>query len=253
MRAPRLAATLVILALVSGLAAAARAAEQRYVVSGRDSFSIGGGDIQSETSYNGSEVLTVRRHGKAMRYSARAVYTRNDQGASSDATADFVSDLTADGTQVDSADHDPDYLTILNQPFSAQLDATTLGDLHHLHAALPFDFPSPFTGSALHGHLERIADGSIGARRALGVRFAAGGSMRGSLPDRPGLTLAGTIVMRGTAYYDQDTALLLALDATVTISGTVSNRTSKDPVTIVYRRTLRADEPAKTSTAQTPH
>ncbi len=250
MRAPRLAATLIILALVGALAAAARAAEQRYLVSGRDSFSIGGGDIQSETLYRGSEVLTLARHGKAMRYSAHATYTRSDQGASTDATADFVSDLMADGSQVDSADHDPDYLTILNQPFSAQLDAATLADLRRLRASLPFDFPSPFTGSALHGHLDRIGDGAIGARRTVGVRFEAGGRMRGALPDRPGLTLVGGIIMRGTAYYEVETALLLELDTTVTISGTVSNRSSKDPVTIVYRRTLKADVPAKASTAQ---
>jgi hypothetical protein len=68
--------------------------------------------------------------------------------------------------------------------------------------------------------------------------------MKGELPDRPGLTLVGTIAMRGTAYYDIDTALLLALETTVTITGNVSNRSGKDPVTIVYARTIRAETPA---------
>jgi hypothetical protein len=75
--------------------------------------------------------------------------------------------------------------------------------------------------------------------------------MRGALPDRPGLVLIGTIVMRGTAYYDNDTALLLALDATVTIKGKLSNRNGADPVTIVYHRTIRAQEPTRATTART--
>jgi hypothetical protein len=245
-----LASTLVIVALILAMAESARADEQRYVVTGRDSFAIGDGDIKSETVYRGTQVLSVRRHGKAMRYTAHVKYVRDDQGAATGASADFTSDLLPSGEQLDSADHDPDYLTILNQPFSAQLDAGTLSDLKHVRGPVPFDFPSPVTGSALHGHLDAIGTGRIGGRPALGVRFSAGGPMHGALPDRPGLTLDGGIMMRGTAYYDAETALLLDLDATVTISGNVSNRTGKDPVTIVYRRTIRADRPVKTSTAQ---
>jgi len=100
------------------------------------------------------------------------------------------------------------------------------------------------TGSALHGLLESAGSGLIGSRRALGVKFRAGGPMRGALPERPGLVLLGNIVMRGTAYYDVDTALLLALEATVTITGKLTDRGSPDPVRIVYKRTLRALEPA---------
>jgi len=70
--------------------------------------------------------------------------------------------------------------------------------------------------------------------------------MRGSLPDRPGLILRGTIAMRGTAFYDVRTAVLLSLDTKVTISGNVSNRAAKDHVTITFRRSLRA-KPAKVS------
>jgi hypothetical protein len=59
--------------------------------------------------------------------------------------------------------------------------------------------------------------------------------------------------MRGTAYYDGATALLLALDTVVTITGNVSNRSNKDPVTIVYSRTIRAGLQTKSErTAATP-
>jgi hypothetical protein len=145
------------------------------------------------------------------------------------------------GEALDSADHDPDYLTVLNQPFAAQLDKQTLSDLQHLAGTLPFDFPSPFTGSSLHGYLEHVAGGALGPRHATGVKFEAAGPMKGQLPDRPGLTLMGTIAMSGTAFYDIDTSLLLELDTTVTIRGYVSNRSGKDPVTIVYARAIRAE------------
>ncbi|MBD5635705.1 MAG: hypothetical protein IAI49_14635 [Candidatus Eremiobacteraeota bacterium] len=52
--------------------------------------------------------------------------------------------------------------------------------------------------------------------------------------------------MRGTAFYDVRTAVLLSLDTKVTISGNVSNRAAKDHVTITFRRSLRA-KPAKVS------
>jgi hypothetical protein len=240
-RAPVVAAILCTLAIAGGPAGPVRAADQHYLVSGRDSFVIGDGDIQSEVNYRGSEVLTVTRRGTTTRYVAKVSYVRDDQGAASPATAAYVVDFSASGDQIASADHDPDYLTVLNQPFAAQLDAKTLTELRTLRAAAPFDFPSPFTNTTFHGRLERIGVGRIGPRQAVGVRFEAGGPMKGSLPDRPELKLVGGIVMSGSAYYDLETARLLSLDATVTISATVSNRSSKDPVTIVYRRTLRAD------------
>jgi len=93
----------------------------------------------------------------------------------------------------------------------------------------------------------------VGTRRSTGVRFEAAGPMKGELPDRPGLTLIGTIAMRGTAYYDIDTATLLELETTVTITGNVSNRSGKDPVTIVYARTIRARPALATErTARSP-
>jgi hypothetical protein len=209
------------------------------VVSGKDSFSIGAGDIQSEISYAGTESLRVTHRGRVTRMRAKVTYVRSDGAASTPATGEFVADLLPSGETLDSSDRDPDYLTVLNQPFAAQLDRSTLADLRTLRGALPFDVPSPFTGSSLHGYLQHIPSGAIGSRRSIGVRFEAAGPMKGQLPDRPGLTLAGTIAMRGTAYYDANSALLLALDTTVTITGNVSNRSNNDPVTIVYSRIIR--------------
>jgi len=229
----------VTLALVAALGTIARA-DQRYIVSGKDSFAIGAGDIRSVVSYAGTQRLTLTRHGTMTRFKAHVIYTRSDGSASTDATSDYVADVLPSGEARDTADRDPDYLTVLNQPFSAQLDRQTLADLQHLSGALPFDFPSPFTGSSLHGYLNHIGNGMMGSHRSIGVRFESTGRMKGGLPDRPGLTLSGTIAMRGTAYYDLDSALLLALDTTVTISGNVSNRSTNDPVTIVYARTIRA-------------
>lgn len=229
------------------------AAAQTYTVAGRDSFSIGAGAIQSEVTYDGTETLTVKGHGKFSRLRAHVSYKRSDGAASTDASGDYIADVLPDGETLDSADRDPDYLTVLNQPFSARLDRQTLGDLQHLEGALPFDFPSPITGSSLHGYLQHLPGGMVGPRRSTGVKFEAAGPMKGELPDRPGLTLIGTIAMRGTAYYAIDTATLLTLETTVTITGTVSNRTGKDPVTIVYARSIHAMSPSEAlRTARSP-
>jgi hypothetical protein len=251
-RDSRVVAALLVLTLFGPFAAPATADDQRYLVSGRDSFVIGGGDIESEVDYRGTQRLTIVRHGKVARYVAKVAYERNDQGAETSASADFVVDLLPGGEQLASADHDPDYLTILNQPFSAQLDRKTLHDLRTLSGSAPFDFPSPFTGSVMHGTLKALGSGILGAHQVAGVRFAADGPMNGRLADRPGLNLIGTISMTGTAFYDVDTALLVSLDATVTISASVSNRQSNDPVTIVYRRSIRSDDQAQASAANRP-
>ncbi|GAC1305844.1 MAG: hypothetical protein NVS2B3_05890 [Vulcanimicrobiaceae bacterium] len=242
---------LATLGLAAALSAVARA-DQRYVVSGKDSFAIGAGDIRSEVTYAGTQTLSLKRHGRVTRFKAHVAYTRSEGAAATDTTSDYVADVLPSGETRDTADRDPDYLTVLNQPFSAQLDRQTLADLQHLGGALPFDFPSPFTGSSLHGYLKHIGNAMMGSHRSIGVRFESAGTMKGALPDRPGLTLSGTIAMRGTAYYDLDSALLLALDTTVTISGNVSNRSSNDPVTIVYVRTIRADVPHAAQSAGKP-
>jgi hypothetical protein len=227
-------------------------AQQTYMVAGRDRFTIGSGDIQSDISYAGTQTLSVTKNGKVTRLTAHVTYSRSDGTASTDASGDYIADQLPTGETLDSADHDPDYLTVLNQPFAAQLDRQTLADLEHLTGVLPFDFPSPFTGSSLHGYLEHVGGGMLGRRRSTGVKFEAAGPMKGQLPDRPGLTLTGSIAMRGTAFYDLDSSLLLELDTTVTIRGTVSNRSGNDPVTITYTRTIRSQAPAPAPVPSVP-
>lgn len=222
------------------LAMPALADETRtYQVVGEDVFRIANRNLSSEISYAGNQRLVVKHPSSgATTFAASATYNRLEGGISSRQSADFAATMLADGDLRQVIDHDPDYLTILNQPFSVELDAPTMRDLRHLEGAVPFDFPSPMTGGAvLHGTLRRLADGSLAGSRVLGIAFSANGPLNGALPDRPAMTLNGTITMNGTAYYAYADALLLALDATLEITGTVTG--SHDPVTIVYRRTIR--------------
>jgi hypothetical protein len=53
------------------------------------------------------------------------------------------------------------------------------------------------------------------------------------------MALRGSIKMIGTAYYAYADALLLALDATLEIDGQVAGSGQSEPVTIVYKRTIR--------------
>lgn len=242
-------ATLAALGVLACVAAVR--ADQAFKVRGTDTFNVGSTG-KSVISYDGSEALHRRRSGTAIVYSAVVHYTRDDQGASSKTRATFDARVTSSGEQQDIEDDDPDYLTVLKQPFAVQLDAPTLRDLAHLHADVPFDFPSPMTGSTLHGRLHRIGEAVVSGARALGVSFDAAGPMRGSLPDRQDMRLIGRIRMRGLAYYRVEDALLVLLDATLTISGNLSLPASSDPVTIVYRRTIRAVAPAPHGKARSP-
>jgi hypothetical protein len=222
--------------------AAAAPPEQSYSVTGVDTFSVGnGGDVQSQISYRGRETLSIEHERGKTLFVASARYTRVDQGASSDLTAGFSAESSADGEQSDLVDDDPDYLTVLKQPFAVALDAATMHDLAHLREDVPFTFPSPITGSTLEGRLRRIGGGLVSGMPALGVNFEAEGPMRGPLPDRPRLTMNGRIHMRGSAYYRTADALLVLLDATLTVSGNLTDPAQTDPVTIVYRRRIRAD------------
>jgi hypothetical protein len=56
------------------------------------------------------------------------------------------------------------------------------------------------------------------------------------------MQLAGSITMTGTAYYAYDSALLLALDATLAIDGNLDDAARRAPVSIVYARSIRAAE-----------
>jgi hypothetical protein len=215
-----------------------------YHVTGKDSFQIGARDLRGDTAYDGHETLTISKSGKTTRYTARVAYTKSDQSGSSKVAGSFISVLLPDGQQRDETNADPDFLTILNQPFAVQLDAQTLRDVARLQQAAPFSFASPMTGAQLSGNLRHLGDGTIANERVIGIGFEARGPMKGAIPEHPEIQLSGTIRMSGTAYYTEKAALLLSLDATLTISGNLADRSASDPVTIVYHRSIRAEEPA---------
>jgi hypothetical protein len=231
-------AALLAVAFLVTVGASARA-DQQYTVDGSDTFQIAGRDMRSEIAYRGSQRLHVKQSGKVTTFNATVDYRRIEGGVATHATGSFTSTLLPDGEQRDGPSHDPDYLTILNQPFSIQLDRATLHDLRGLQGDVPFDFPSPMTGAPLHGSLRRLPDGIIHGTRALGVAFRAGGPLHGSLPDRPSMGLSGEIKMNGTAYYAYESAMLLALDATLAIDGNVDASSDHQAVSITYRRTIR--------------
>jgi hypothetical protein len=236
---------LVIIAFLITLAAPAWAETpvQNYTIDGVDSFQTAANGARTDIVYAGTQRLTIQRQGNVTQFTATVTYDRREGGAATHATGGFSTKIMANGEQRDGADGDPDYLTILNQPFSIELDAPTLRDLRSLVRTVPFDFPSPMTGAPLHGSLRRLPDGTLNGRRVLGIAFAAHGPLNGSLPDRPDMALSGTITMNGTAYYAYADALLLALDATLQIEGSVANSGQNDPVTIVYKRTIRPQTP----------
>jgi len=235
-----------MLALAATLATATvAAADQQYAVSGSDVYQIGTHELATSVVYSGSQRLSVSRQGASTRYSARVDYTRADQSGNARGIALFSAAMDAAGEQRDQTDRDPNYLTVLNQPFSVQLDGPTLSDISHLNGRLPFDFPSLMTGGTLHGYLSRGSTGIVDGKRVIGVTFDATGTMRGPLPDRPAIALDGRMTMHGIAYYEIDNALLLALDATLRIAGTIDDAHKQTPVTIVYKRTIRANNSAR--------
>jgi hypothetical protein len=219
--------------------ALADAPGQLYTLEGSDAFRIPDRHVQSRISYDGIEQLTFAPAGNATIFHATVTYKKNDGGTTTHQHGAFELTMSPSGDTSDEHDDDPDYLTILNQPFSIQLDAPTMHDLHGLTRAVPFDFPSPMTGAPLHGTLRRLSDGTLDGRRVLGIAFSAQGPLQGTLPDKPSLALNGRITMNGTAYYAYANALLLALDATLLIEGTVAESGSSQPVTITYTRSIR--------------
>lgn len=243
------------LGLATALALAAPAhADQRYVVSGNDRYRIGQADLQTSISYSGAQTLQVRKDGPQTRFTAQAHYTRSDGAGKVPAQATFVQVMTPAGELHDSADLDPDYLTVLNQPFAIELDKPTLNDLLHLRGQVPFAFPAPMTGGMLKGFLERGQIGRVSSRPVLAVDFDASGPMRGPLPDHNDMTISGSMRMRGTAYYSlRGEPLLLALNETLTIAGTLRNRGQSSPVTITYSRTIKADQAQPPQTEASSH
>lgn len=236
----RAAAGSVALLVFVVCAVAAARAERTYKVDGRDTYQIGGHEVRSEIGYTGTQALEILKQRGGRRYIARVEYVRNDQGTRARVRGSFESTISASGEQRDGANHDPDYLTVLNQPFAVALDPPTLRDLARLRGSVPFDFPSPMTGAPLHGTLRHVADAVINGERVLGVAFDATGPLHGSLPDHPAMAMAGRIRMSGTAYYTYGDALLLALDATLAIVGNVDDSSRRDPVSIVYKRSIKA-------------
>ncbi len=162
--------------------------------------------------------------------------------------------MTPQGELRDKTDLDPDYLTVLNQPFAVELDTETFSDLLHLRGRVPFAFPAPMIGGTLRGYLERGAASRVSSRPALAVDFDASGPMTGPLPDHTEMSIAGSMRMRGTAYYAlRGDSLLLALKETLTITGTLEDRGQASPVTIVYQRLIKADDSAPASTEADTH
>jgi hypothetical protein len=234
-------AGMITLLTTAAASVGAAGAQQAYTVDGRDVYKIGTGTARSMTLYHGTEQLTIRREGATTRYVARVDYEKRGDEGKARQSASYTSTLLPSGEQRDGPSHDPDYLTVLNQPFSVQLDAPTMHDLARVKRPVPFDFPSPMTGATLRGTLRRLPDGSVNGIRCMGIAFEASGPLHGALPDRPGLALAGGITMKGTAYYAYDGALLLALQATLAIDGTIADPAStKSPVSIIYERSIRS-------------
>ena len=235
---PRFTVSFILAMLLVAGTTVARA-DETYTVSGSDTYQLGANATPTHINYDGSQTLTTRPDGRGRRFVAEATYTKRDEGGKASVHARFVQEMNADGTFEDRIDDDPDFLTILNQPFAIQLDKTTLGDLHHLHGSVPFEATSPLGGARLHGFLRGLPIGEINGVRAAGVRFTANGPMAGALPQHPEALLAGTIRMDGTAYYRLRGAVLVALDATLTIEGKLKDNQATVPVRIIYHRLIR--------------
>jgi hypothetical protein len=226
----------------TAIAAPARA-DQAYNVTGADTYLLGS-TSPARISYDGTQQLRISGSGNLRRYVAVAQYTRSGDGGKAVVVARFTQQLTRNGSFDDLSDQDPDFLTILNQPFAVQLDPTTMRGLSGLHGSVPFQATSPFGGEQLEGSLRHVPGGKIEGTRVVGVLFSAEGPMSGAVPQHPNALIAGTIRMRGTAYYAVSDALLLELDATLTIDGTLTSSGQKVPVRIVYHRVIRATHDA---------
>ncbi|HEX3670361.1 MAG TPA: hypothetical protein VHT92_01520 [Candidatus Cybelea sp.] len=220
-----------------------------YSASGEDLYRIQSAATSSRVTYSGTERLSISPESKGWRFEARARYTRDGPDGKESATARFVQVLQADGSFEDRIDDDPDFLTILNQPFAVRLDKPTLRDLRTLHGSVPFSATSPLGAQAvLRGYLHPATGGPIDGRPTAAVRFEADGAMTGPLPGYSGMLVSGTMRMDGTAYYALDDATLLALNVALTLDARLSqgHPAVSVPVKIVYRRAIRATASAKT-------
>jgi hypothetical protein len=218
-------------------------ADLQYDTAGEDLYRIESAGTLSRVSYAGTERLSIAPEGRGVRFAARARYTREGPDGKSRAEALFVQILRPDGSFEDRVDNDPDFLTILNQPFAVRLDGATLRDLRALRGRVPFSATSPLGDeTVLRGFLRPGAAGPIDGRATVAVRFEAEGAMSGALPAHADGILAGTMRMDGTAYYAIDGATLLALSVTLTLDARLAQGrpTVSVPVHITYRRSIRA-------------
>jgi hypothetical protein len=231
-------------ALVAAFLSVARPAfaDVQYDTSGEDVYRIVSSGTSSKVSYAGTERLSARREGRDWRFEVRAWYTRAGPDGNSRTEARFVQILLPNGTFEDRLDNDPDFLTILNQPFAVRLDLATLGDLRNLRGRVPFSATSPLGAeTVLHGFLRPVAGGPIDGRQTVGVRFEAEGAMTGPLPGYAETLISGSMRMDGTAYYALDGAMLLALSIRLTIDARLAQSQLQSlPVRILYRRSIRA-------------
>jgi hypothetical protein len=206
--------------------------------------------VVSRVTYSGKQRLTVAHQGSHTRYDAQASYTRSAADGNSHVNARFVQELMPNGAFEDRLDEDPDFLTVLNQPFAVQLDGVTIRDLRNLHGPVPFSATSPLGGQAvLRGFLRPGTGGKIGGRPAVAVRFEAEGPMSAPMPVRANSTMSGHMRMDGTAYYSLDDAMLLSLDATLTIVAQLHDGAETLPVRIVYLRAIHASSAPRGASA----
>ena len=216
-------------------------ADLQYGTSGQDVYRIEPAGAFSSVSYAGTERLSARKEGKVWRFEARAQYLRSGPDGNDHGEAYFVALQMPDGSFADRTDNDPDFLTILNQPFAVRLDAATLRDLRALTARVPFSATSPLGAeSVLHGFLRPAAGGPISGHPTVAVRFEADGTMNGPLPGDTSALVSGNMRMAGTAYYAIDSAMMMALQVTLTLDARLAQSGAPSvPVHIVYVRSIR--------------
>jgi hypothetical protein len=236
------------IALVAAIVATTGAAhaDLTYEVAGDDLYRVETSSTMSRISYAGTERLAIQRTGKELRFSARARYVRYTSSTRQTAQAYFVQVLTSDGWFEDRVDNDPDFLTILNQPFAARLDAATLRDVRALHGRVPFAARSPLGGeTVLRGYLRPGIDGPVAGHPTVAVRFEAEGPTSGALQGHADQVLGGQMRMDGTANYSPDDGILRALNVTLTIRTRLRGKSPTEamPVKIIYRRSIRATAP----------
>jgi hypothetical protein len=224
-------------------------ADVQYEIAGEDVYEVRSTATVSRIAYVGSERLSVRPDGKSVRFVARERDLRTAPDGQHTDRAFFVAELLPDGSFTDKVDQDPDFLTILNQPFAITLDAATLRDLKQLRGRVPFAAGSPLGGdTVLRGYLRPGTSGPVAGRPTVAIAFEASGPMTGALPGYTDATVSGVTRMDGMAYYSLDTAMLLALNVHLTIDAKLHQAGPGDavPVRIAYRRTIRALKPPAT-------